>query len=107
MTTITPIGPQRYEHIDVTKVSANIGAEIDGVRIGGDLAPEVVSEIRQALLAHRVVFLRDQQHADETTRRRSPSCSARSPSRIRRSPARTACCRSTPSAAARTAGTPT
>jgi alpha-ketoglutarate-dependent taurine dioxygenase len=65
MTTITPIGPHTYEHIDVTKVAANIGAEIDGVRIGGDVAADVVSEVREALLAHRVVFLRDQQHADE------------------------------------------
>ena len=65
MTTITPIRPHTYEHIDVTKVAANIGAEIDGVRIGGDVPAEVVSEVREALLAHRVVFLRDQQHADE------------------------------------------
>jgi alpha-ketoglutarate-dependent taurine dioxygenase len=66
MTTVAPFTPGVYEHIDVSKVSANIGAEIGGVRIGGDLAPEVVREIRQALLTHRVVFLRDQQHADET-----------------------------------------
>ena len=65
MTTIAPSAPQTYEHIDVSKVSANIGAQIDGVRIGAGLSPEVVQEIRQALLAHRVVFLRGQHHADE------------------------------------------
>jgi alpha-ketoglutarate-dependent taurine dioxygenase len=54
-----------YTHIDVHKVSAHIGAEIGGVRIGADLSPEVVEEVRAALLAHRVVFLRDQLHADE------------------------------------------
>jgi alpha-ketoglutarate-dependent sulfate ester dioxygenase len=54
---------QSYEHIEVSKVGGNIGAEIGGVRIGGDLAPEVVRELRNALLAHRVVFLRDQDHA--------------------------------------------
>ncbi|HEX4010236.1 MAG TPA: TauD/TfdA family dioxygenase [Solirubrobacteraceae bacterium] len=53
-----------YEHIDVHRVGGNIGAEIGGVRIGGDLAPEVVAELRAALLAHRVVFLRGQDHAD-------------------------------------------
>jgi hypothetical protein len=32
-----------YEHIDVHKVGANLGAVVDGVRIGGDLAPELVA----------------------------------------------------------------
>ena len=65
MATTAPTIPETYEHIDVHKVSAAIGAEIGGVRIGADLAPEVVGEIRTALLAHRVVFLRDQHHAQE------------------------------------------
>jgi alpha-ketoglutarate-dependent taurine dioxygenase len=56
---------ETYTHIDVRKVSAHIGAEIGGVRIGADLAPQVVQEVRAALLAHRVVFLRDQQHAGD------------------------------------------
>jgi alpha-ketoglutarate-dependent taurine dioxygenase len=59
--------PSRHEHIDVHQVGGNIGAEIAGVQIDGDLAPEVVAEIRSALLAHRVVFLRDQSHADADT----------------------------------------
>ena len=58
-----------YEHVDVNKVAGNIGAEIRGVRIGGDLAPEVVRELRSALLAHRVVFLRGQDHADDGDQR--------------------------------------
>ena len=65
MATTTATIPETYEHIDVHKVSAAIGAEIGGVRIGPDLAPEVVGEIRAALLAHRVVFLRDQHDAQE------------------------------------------
>src|ERR1700722_2002456 len=65
MATAAPKTPDVYEHIDVSKVSANIGAEIRGVRIGPDLTPEAVQEIRTALLAHRVVFLRDQQLADD------------------------------------------
>ncbi len=66
MTATAPTTPDVYEHIDVRKVSENIGAEIAGARIGPDLPAEVVREIRAALLAHRVVFLRDQDHADET-----------------------------------------
>ncbi|HEY4826423.1 MAG TPA: TauD/TfdA family dioxygenase [Solirubrobacteraceae bacterium] len=54
-----------YEHIDVQKVGGNIGAEIRGVRISGELPREAVSEIRRALLRHRVVFLRDQHHLDD------------------------------------------
>jgi alpha-ketoglutarate-dependent sulfate ester dioxygenase len=57
--------PSHYEHVDVAKVGGHIGAEVSGIQIGGDLPPEVVSELRTALLAHRVVFLRDQNDADE------------------------------------------
>lgn len=66
MTTVAPTQVnETYEHISVDKVSANIGATIGGVKIGADLDPAVVGEVRRALLAHRVVFLRDQLHADE------------------------------------------
>ncbi|GAA5018230.1 TauD/TfdA family dioxygenase [Actinopolymorpha pittospori] len=58
-----------YETIAVRRVAGNIGAEIGGVRISGDLDATTVAEIRRALLAHRVVFLRDQHHADDATQR--------------------------------------
>jgi alpha-ketoglutarate-dependent sulfate ester dioxygenase len=54
-----------YEHIEVQKVGGNIGAEVRGVRISGELPREVVSEIRRALLRHRVLFLRDQHRLDD------------------------------------------
>ena len=60
-----PSIPSRFEHIDVRKVGGNIGAEVSGIAVGGDLDAEVVAELRSALLTHRVVFLRDQDHADE------------------------------------------
>jgi taurine dioxygenase len=46
----------------VVKLGAHIGARIDGVRLGGDLDPATVSLIRQALLAHKVIFFRGQDH---------------------------------------------
>jgi alpha-ketoglutarate-dependent sulfate ester dioxygenase len=49
-----------YEHIDVRLVGGNIGAELAGVTVGGDVPREVVAEVRRALLRHRVVFLREQ-----------------------------------------------
>ncbi len=51
-----------YQHIEVTRVGGALGAVVGGITAGGDLAPAVVAELRAALLAHRVVFLRDQQH---------------------------------------------
>ncbi|MCY0610074.1 taurine dioxygenase, partial [Klebsiella pneumoniae] len=42
--------------ITVKKLGSRIGAQIDGVRLGGDLDPAAVNEIRAALLAHKVVF---------------------------------------------------
>lgn len=66
MATVVPVQvSDSYEHISVEKVSANIGATIAGVKIGADIEPEIMREVRRALLAHRVVFLRDQSHADE------------------------------------------
>ncbi|MFE3291330.1 TauD/TfdA dioxygenase family protein [Rhodococcus sp. NPDC059234] len=49
----------------VVKLGAHIGARVDGVALGGDLDPATVTLIRQALLAHKVVFFRGQHHLDE------------------------------------------
>src|ERR1700753_3065162 len=65
MAITAPTSSDVYEHIGVQKVSASLGAEIAGVRLGGDVPDEAIRELRQALLTHKVVFLRDQQHADD------------------------------------------
>lgn len=49
--------------IGVTQLAGNIGAEITGVDIGGSLTDDAAAAIRQALLRHKVIFLRDQ-HID-------------------------------------------
>jgi taurine dioxygenase len=54
-----------YQHIDVTQVGGVIGAVVGGIRVGGDADRAAVAELRAALLRHRVVFLRDQQHATD------------------------------------------
>jgi alpha-ketoglutarate-dependent sulfate ester dioxygenase len=46
--------------VEVTRLAGNIGAEITGVDAGVPLDDEVIARIRQALLDHKVVFLRDQ-----------------------------------------------
>ncbi|WP_020577424.1 TauD/TfdA dioxygenase family protein [Actinopolymorpha alba] len=55
--------------IQVHQVSSSLGAEIAGVRISGDLDPTTVTDIRHALLRHKVIFFRDQHHVDDATQR--------------------------------------
>jgi alpha-ketoglutarate-dependent sulfate ester dioxygenase len=50
-------------NITITRLAGNIGAQVSGVDTGGPLAEEAVAAVRQALLDHKVVFLRDQ-HLD-------------------------------------------
>ena len=54
-----------YRHIEVQPTGEHIGARITAPPLGGDLAEEVVAEIRQALLLHRVVFFPGQHHVDD------------------------------------------
>ncbi|OBI15702.1 taurine catabolism dioxygenase [Mycobacterium sp. E2327] len=51
--------------VTVTKLGSRIGARIDGVKLGGDLDQATVDEIRGALLAHKVIFFRGQDHLDD------------------------------------------
>lgn len=50
--------------IQVIPLAGRIGAEIGGVRLGGNLSQAAVAGIRQALLAHRVVCFHGQDHLD-------------------------------------------
>src|SRR5580692_3199136 len=58
-----------HRHIEVTQVGGVIGAVVSGIRVGGDVDPGAVAQLRAALLTHRVVFLRDQQHATDADQR--------------------------------------
>jgi taurine dioxygenase len=51
--------------LTVTKLGHRIGARIDGVRLGANLDPEALQQIRAALLEHKVVFFRGQHHLDD------------------------------------------
>ena len=59
--TDTVVSPQ--VHIEIRPLAGRIGAELAGVDAGTELADETIAEIRNALLVHRVVFLR-RQHLD-------------------------------------------
>jgi taurine dioxygenase len=55
-----------YRHIQVSKVTEDIGARISGVRLSGSLDHDTVAEIRRALLANKVIFISGQDHLDDT-----------------------------------------
>ncbi|OBK27243.1 TauD/TfdA dioxygenase family protein [Mycobacterium asiaticum] len=50
--------------IRVVKLGENIGARVDGVRLGA-LDPETAAAVNQALLTHKVIFFRGQHHLDD------------------------------------------
>lgn len=49
------------QSLTITPVSGRIGAEIGGIDLSEHLPDEIVAEIRQALVVHKVIFFRDQQ----------------------------------------------
>jgi taurine dioxygenase len=49
-----------YRFLTVTPIAGALGAEIDGIDLAADTSSAVFAEIKQALLAHAVVFFRDQ-----------------------------------------------
>ncbi len=51
--------------LDIVPVAGRIGAEIRGVRLSGDLDQPTVAAIRAALVRHKVIFFRDQDHLDD------------------------------------------
>ncbi|MFC4100447.1 TauD/TfdA dioxygenase family protein [Paenibacillus xanthanilyticus] len=51
--------------LEVVPVAGRIGAEIRGVELSADLAPEVVEAIEEALLAYKVLFFRGQHQLDD------------------------------------------
>ncbi|MFI2279160.1 TauD/TfdA dioxygenase family protein [Nocardia beijingensis] len=59
------VAPATPSTASVTRLGARIGARIDNVRLGGDLDPATVDVIHRALLEHKVIFFRGQDHLTE------------------------------------------
>ena len=49
-----------WQHFDARTVGATIGAEVSGIDLADELSDDSVAELRQALLAYKVLFFRDQ-----------------------------------------------
>src|SRR4051794_33427394 len=94
------------EFFDVVKLGANIGARIDGVRLAGDLDAETVAAINDALLEHKVIFIRDQHGLDDDGQLAFASKLGHRRPPTRRCLAAPPCCRSTRATTKPTAGTP-
>ncbi|MFT4125639.1 MAG: TauD/TfdA family dioxygenase [Gordonia sp. (in: high G+C Gram-positive bacteria)] len=57
----------REAGVTVTKLGENIGAKIDGVRLGGEVSAEQVEAIRTALAINKVVAFTGQEHLDDSS----------------------------------------
>ena len=57
--------PIANDTLTVRPVAGRIGAEIEGIRLSPNLTPEAVAGIRAALLKHKVVFFRGQDHLSD------------------------------------------
>ena len=49
-----------WEHFDAAPLGATIGATLTGLNLAEEQPPEVIAEIRQALLDYKVLFFREQ-----------------------------------------------
>ncbi|WFU54438.1 TauD/TfdA family dioxygenase [Bradyrhizobium pachyrhizi] len=55
---------------DVVKRAARIGAEIRNIKLSGDLPSHTITAINSLLLAHKVIFFREQDHLDDPEQER-------------------------------------
>src|ERR1043165_6880302 len=51
--------------LQVRRLGGRIGAEILGIKLNGAMSPAEGGAVREALLAHRVIFFRDQTQFDD------------------------------------------
>jgi alpha-ketoglutarate-dependent sulfate ester dioxygenase len=55
----------KTNQLKVVPVAGRIGAEIQGVKLSGDLDPAIFNEIKQAVDTYKVVFFKDQDHLND------------------------------------------
>jgi alpha-ketoglutarate-dependent sulfate ester dioxygenase len=53
--------------VDIHPVAGRIGAEVRGLRLSADLPGATIDALNQALLKHKVLFFRGQQHLDDAS----------------------------------------
>lgn len=63
MAAIAPL--QMPSRIGISPLTPRIGAEIEGIDLGGELSDEDIAEVYRALLTYKVIFFRDQDITEE------------------------------------------
>jgi taurine dioxygenase len=56
----TSIGPLR-----IRRVAGHIGGEVQDIKLGGDLSADAIEQLNAALVKHKVLFFRGQDHLDD------------------------------------------
>lgn len=56
---------QSIPESDVVPLTGRVGAEVTGVRLGGDLSDVAIAAINQLLLKYKVIFFRGQEHLED------------------------------------------
>ena len=54
-----------YQHFTCQPLAGALGAEVQGIQLGGDLSDEQMAELNQALLDYKVLFFREQGMDDD------------------------------------------
>src|SRR5450830_1437574 len=52
---------------ELQPLAGKLGAEVRGLRLSGELAPATFAALKQALLRHKVLFFKGQQHLDDAS----------------------------------------
>lgn len=55
----------RFGDLRIRRVAGHIGGEVLDLKLGADLSDDAFSALQAALLAHKVLFIRGQQHLDD------------------------------------------
>ena len=53
------------KNLDISPLAGHIGAQIDNIRLAGDLPDAAIAAIEAALSKYRVIFFRNQGHLDD------------------------------------------
>ncbi|MFD0589839.1 TauD/TfdA dioxygenase family protein [Paenibacillus sp. GCM10027627] len=56
---------QDAKSLEVVQIGGRVGAEVKGIQLSGAISDEEIGVIRSALLKHKVLFFRNQNHLDD------------------------------------------
>lgn len=72
-TSIKTLGSSGLSELQVRPVAGALGAEVSGIRLSGDLDPQIFAELKALLHKHKVLFIRGQVHLNDQEQERFAS----------------------------------